>query len=66
MEYALVNFGEHEISYLKVDAMDKPVYTLIYRTEQVTEEGVLYVYLFTEIFETKEAAQVKAEELNNT
>jgi hypothetical protein len=46
--------------------MDKPVYTLIYRTVQVTEVVYRYVYLFTEIFETKEAAQAKANELNNT
>ncbi|AAM03630.1 predicted protein [Methanosarcina acetivorans C2A] len=66
LEYILVNFGEYEISYLKADAMDKPVYTLIYRTMQVTDRMYLYVYPFTEIFETMEAAQVKAEELNKT
>lgn len=66
LEYALVNFGEHEISYLKADVMDKPVYTLIYRTAQITEGVYIYVYPFIEIFETEEEAQVKAEELNNT
>jgi len=65
LEYSLVNFGEHEISYLKTDAMDKPVYTLIYRTERIMNGVYRYVYLFTEIFETMEAAQVRAEELNN-
>lgn len=65
-EYALVNFGEQEASYLKADVMDIPVYTLIYRTEKVTDGVYLYVYPFTEIFETKGEAQVKAEELNNT
>jgi len=67
LEYALVNFGEHEISYLKADAMEKPVYTLIYRTVRVMNEVYLYCYpLNTEIFETEEAAQAKADELNNT
>jgi len=67
LEYALVNFGEHEISYLKADAMEKPVYTLIYRTVQVKNGVYLYCYpLDTEIFETEEAAQAKADELNNT
>jgi hypothetical protein len=66
LEYSLVNFGEHEISYLKTDVMDKPVYTLIYRTVQVTEGVYRYAYPFTEIFETKEAAQAKADEMNNT
>lgn len=37
LEYALVNFGEHEISYLRADIMDKPVYTLMYRTMLVTD-----------------------------
>ena len=65
-EYALVNFGENEISYLKADVMDKPVYTLVYRTLQVTKGMYLYCYsLDTEIFETKEAAQTKADQLNN-
>ncbi len=64
---AYVNFGEHEISYLKADVMDKPVYTLIYKTVQVTDEVYLYCYPSDiKIFETEEAAQVKAEELNNT
>lgn len=67
LEYALVNFGEHEISYLKADAMDKPVYTLIYRTVRVMNGVYLYCYPSdTEIFETEEAAQVKADKLNNT
>ncbi|MGB9939643.1 hypothetical protein [Methanosarcina sp.] len=67
LEYALVNFGENEISYLKADDMDKPVYTLIYKTAQVTNEVYLYRYpLDTEIFETEEAAQAKADKLNNT
>ncbi|AKB79737.1 hypothetical protein MSHOH_3254 [Methanosarcina horonobensis HB-1 = JCM 15518] len=47
--------------------MDKPVYTLIYKTVQVTDEVYLYCYPSDiKIFETEEAAQVKAEELNNT
>jgi hypothetical protein len=46
--------------------MDKPVYTLIYRTAQITEGVYMYVYPFIEIFETGEEAQVKAQELNNT
>jgi hypothetical protein len=66
LEYSLVNFGEREISYLKADVMDKPVYTLIYRTERVTEGVYRYVYPFTEVFETMEAAQAKADEMNNT
>jgi hypothetical protein len=67
LEYTLVNWGEHEISYLKADAMDKPVYTLIYRTVRVTNGAYLYCYPSdTEIFETEEAAQAKADELNNT
>lgn len=66
-EYTLVNFGEHEISYLKADDMDNPVYTLIYRGAQVTDGMYLYCYpVDTEIFETEEAAQAKANELNNT
>lgn len=66
-EYELVNFGEHEISYLKTDAVDKPVYTLIYRTEQVMNGVHLYCYPSdTDIFETEKAAQAKADELNNT
>jgi len=65
IEYALVNFGEDEISYLKADVIDEPVYTLIYRIVQVTNGVYLYVYPFdTEIFETEEAAQAKADELN--
>lgn len=67
LEYALVNFGEHEISYLKADVMDKPVYTLIYRTVRVMNGVYLYCYPSdTEIFETEEAAQAKADKLNNT
>ncbi|AKB45435.1 hypothetical protein [Methanosarcina vacuolata] len=66
LEYILVNWGEHEISYLKAEAMDKPVYTLIYRTVRVVNGMYLYCYsLETEIFETEEAAQAKADELNN-
>lgn len=65
-EYSLVNFGENEISYLKADVMDKPVYTLIYKSVQVTDGVYRYVYPFTEIFETMEAAQTKADEMNNT
>jgi hypothetical protein len=66
-EYELVNFGEREISYLKADVMDKPVYTLIYITERVINGVYLYCYPpDTEIFETKEAAQAKADEMNNT
>jgi hypothetical protein len=66
IEYALVNFGEDEISYLKADAVDEPVYTLIYRTVLVADGVYLYVHPFIEIFETEEAAQAKADELNNT
>ncbi len=67
LEYALVNYGEQEISYLKADAMDKPVYTLISRTIQVMNGVYLYCYPSdTEIFETEEAAQAKADELNST
>jgi hypothetical protein len=67
IEYTLVSFGEQEISYLKADAIDEPVYTLIYRTVQSTNGVYLYVYpLDTEIFETEGAAQAKAGELNNT
>jgi hypothetical protein len=64
-EYTQVNFGEDEISYLKTEALDEPVYTLIYRTVKVTNGVYLYVYPFdTEIFETEKKAQVKADELN--
>ena len=67
LEYTLVNWGEHEISYLKSDVMDKPVYTLIYRTVRVVNGLHLCCYPSdTEIFETEEAAQAKADELNNT
>jgi hypothetical protein len=60
-----VNFGDDEISYLKTEALEEPVYTLIYRTVLVTNEVYLYVYPFdTEIYETKEEAQAKADELN--
>lgn len=44
LEYALVNYGEQEISYLKADAMDKPVYTLISRTIRVMNGVYLYCY----------------------
>ena len=65
IEYTLVSFGENEISYLKADAIDKPVYTLTCRNEQITNGVYLYVYPFdTNIFETEEAAQAKADELN--
>jgi hypothetical protein len=64
LEYSLVNFGEHEISYLKADVMDKPLYTLIYRTVKVTDGVYLYAYPFIEIFETEEAAQAQADKLN--
>jgi hypothetical protein len=67
LEYTLVNWGEHEVSYLKADAMDTPVYILMYRTLQVMNGVNLHCYhLETEIFETEEAAQAKADELNNT
>jgi hypothetical protein len=67
LEYTLINWGEHEISYLKADVMDKPVYTLIYRTVRVMNGVYLYCYPSdTKIFETEEAAQAKADELNNT
>jgi hypothetical protein len=66
VEYTQVNFGEDEISYLKTEALDEPVYTLIYRTVLITNGVYLYVYPFdTEIFETEEEAQEKAEELND-
>jgi hypothetical protein len=46
--------------------MDEPVYTLIYRTVKITNGVYLYVYPFdTEIFETKEESQAKADELND-
>ena len=65
VEYTQVNFGETEISYLKATALDKPVYTLIFRTVQVTNGVYLYVYPFdTKIFETEEEAQAAADELN--
>ncbi|HEY3360579.1 MAG TPA: hypothetical protein VGK06_01805 [Methanosarcina sp.] len=67
LEYTLVNWGEHEVSYLKADAIDTPVYTLMYRTLQVMNGAHLYCYpLETEIFETEAAAQAKADKLNNT
>jgi hypothetical protein len=67
VEYTLVNFSENKISYLRRDAIDEPVYTLIYRTVQINDGVYLYVYpVNTEIFETEEAAQAKADELNNT
>jgi hypothetical protein len=66
VEYTQVNFGEDEISYLKTEALDEPVYSLIYRTVLVTNGVYLYVHPFyTEIFETEEEAQAKADELND-
>lgn len=66
VEYTQVNFGDDEISYLKTEALDEPVYTLIYRTVLITTGVYLYVYPFdTEIFETEEEAQEKADELND-
>ena len=66
VEYTHVNFGEDEISYLKTEALDEPVYTLIYRTVLVINGVYLYVYPFeTEIFETEEEAQAKADEMND-
>jgi len=66
VEYTQVNFGEDEISYLKTEALDEPVYTLIYRAVLVTNGIYLYVYPFdTEVFETEEEAQAKADDLND-
>jgi hypothetical protein len=66
VEYTQVNFGEDEISYLKTEALDEPVYTLIYRTVLITNGVYLYVYTFdTEIFETEEEAQATADEIND-
>jgi hypothetical protein len=66
VEYTQVNFGEDEISYLKTEALDEPVYTLIYRTVLITNGVYLYVYPFdAEIFETEEEAQAKADEIND-
>jgi hypothetical protein len=60
-----VNFGEDEISYLKTEALDEPVYTLIFRTVNITNGVYLYVYPFdTQIFETEKEAQAAADELN--
>jgi hypothetical protein len=65
VEYTQVNFGEDEISYLKTEALEEPVYTLIYRTVKITNGVYLYVYPFdTEIFDSKEEAQAKADKLN--
>ena len=65
VEYTLVSFGENEISYLKTDEIDKPVYTLTCRNEQITDGVYLYIYPFnTDIFETEEIAQAMADELN--
>lgn len=65
IEYTQVNFGEEEISYLKTEALDEPVYTLIFRTVKITNGVYLYVYPFdTQIFETYEEAQAAADELN--
>ena len=64
-EYTQVNFEEDEISYLKTEALDEPVYTLIYRTVKITNGVYLYVYPFdTQIFETEEEAQAAVDELN--
>jgi hypothetical protein len=65
IEYTQVNFGEDEISYLKTEALDEPIYTLIYRTVRITNGVYLYVFPFnTQIFETEEEAQAAADELN--
>jgi hypothetical protein len=65
IEYTQVNFGEDEISYLKTEALDEPVYTLIFRTVNITNGVYLYVYPFdTQIFETEKEAQAAADELN--
>jgi hypothetical protein len=65
IEYTQVNFGEDEISYLKTEALDEPVYTLIYRTVKITNGVYLFVYPFdTRIFETEEEAKAAADELN--
>jgi hypothetical protein len=65
IEYTQVNFGEDEINYLKTEALDEPVYTLIHRTVKITNGVFLYVYPFdTRIFETEEEAQAAADELN--
>jgi hypothetical protein len=67
VEYTQVNFGEDEISYLKTEAIDEPVYTLIYRTVLITSGVYLYVYPFeTQIFETEEEAQAVADEMNDS
>lgn len=67
VEYVLVNFGEDEISYLRKDAIDEPVYTLIHRIAQIINGVYQYVHPSDdEIFETKEAAQAKADEFNDT
>jgi hypothetical protein len=66
VEYTRVNFSEDEISYLKTEALDEPVYTLIYRTVLITNGVYLYVYPFdTEIFETEKEAQAAADEIND-
>jgi hypothetical protein len=65
VEYTQVNFGEDEISYLKTEALDEPVYTLIHRTVKITNGVYLYVYPFdTQIFRTEEEAQAAANKLN--
>jgi hypothetical protein len=65
VEYTQVNFGEEEISYLKTESLDEPVYTLIFRTVKITNGVYLYVYPFdTQIFETEEEAQAASDELN--
>lgn len=65
VEYTQVNFGEEEISYLKTEALDEPVYTLMFRTVKITNGVYLYVYPFdTQIFETETEAQAAANELN--
>lgn len=65
VEYTQVNFGENEISYLKYEALDESIYTLIYRTVKITNGVYFYVYPFdTEIFENEQEAQEVADEIN--
>jgi hypothetical protein len=67
IEYTQVNFGEDEISYLKNEALDEPVHTLIYRTVKITNGVYLYVYPSdTEIFENEKEVQEVADEINCT
>jgi hypothetical protein len=44
VEYTHVNFGEDEIGYLKTEALDEPVYTLIYRTVLIANGVYLYIH----------------------